>query len=74
MILTSTTEVTTSEKKMITRSTMKLFKLSFSRLKANMQSTRARLRKIRLSRIVMDKIRMSRPSSCYEIGDRMLIE
>ena len=58
---TTATEVHTSLNTMIQSSTTNEFSCWLMRLKANMQSTRARERKIRLSRIVIDRMRRSRP-------------
>lgn len=68
------TEVITSQKNITTRTTMKLLRLSFSRLNANMQSTSARQKNTRLNRIVIESILMSRPSSYLATCDLMLIE
>jgi len=73
-MLTIPALVRTSQKKMTTSTTTKLFNYSFSKLKANMQSTRALQRKIKLNIIVIDKIRMSNPSSYLAIEERMLME
>ena len=67
MSLTMATEVHTSLRIMMQRSIAKLFNCSLIRLKANMQSTKALERKTKLSKIVIDKILMSRPSICAAI-------
>ena len=52
---------------MMQRSIAKLFNCSLIKLKANMQSTKALERKTKLSKIVIDRILMSRPSICAAI-------
>ena len=54
---------------MMHRRTTKLLSYSLIRLNANMQSTRARDRNTRLSRIVIDRMRRSSPSIYVAIAD-----
>ena len=72
--MTIATEVHTSLKMMMHIKIIKLFNCSLMRLKANMQSTRERDRKTRLSRMVIERILMSRPYICAAIDDFRLIE
>jgi len=71
---TTATDVHTSLKMIMQMSVTKLLSCSFNRLKANMQSMRARDRKTKLNKIVSVSILMSRPSICAAIDDLRLIE
>ena len=72
--LTMATDVHASLKIMMQSSMTKPLSCSLIKLKANMQSTRARDRKTRLRRIVIDRILTSRPSIWAAMDDFKLME
>lgn len=67
-------EVQTSLKIIMQRSMTKLLSCLLIKLKANMQSIKALDKNTKLSKIVIERIRMSRPSSWEAIDDLRLIE
>ena len=74
MRLTNATDVNTSVKIITIRTIKKLFRSLWSKLKANMKSSKVRQRNTRLSMIVMVRIRTSSPTKDSAIVDLTLIE
>lgn len=73
MSLTTAMDVHTSLNIIMQRSITKLLSYSLIKLNANMQSTSARDRNTKLSKMVIDKMRMSKPSIWAATEDFRLI-